>query len=180
MKPIRKRYFADGKPPETLYDYDAPRTISRSEQEQAGLVRRNYTPAEITSVAKRGPVQVIPVQDTRHSIDVAPQATQHIELRTSAVDRAKGFLLASVPLYAAFATAVVAVVIIGWSVPVFSLAAFVIFWVSFVMAWGVGYLYTLHVSAEGVSMYEARRKWNVIEREQNRRWDYYERQIGDE
>jgi hypothetical protein len=101
-------------------------------------------------------------------------------MRTSAVDRAKGFLIASVPLYAAFATAVVAVVVIGWSVPVWSLATLVIFWLSFTAAWVIGYTYTLTVSAEGVSLFEAKSKWDVIREEQRRRWEHYERLTGDE
>lgn len=46
MKPIRKQYYDDGREPTTTYD--APRTVSRAEQVQTGLVKRNYTSAEIT------------------------------------------------------------------------------------------------------------------------------------
>jgi hypothetical protein len=38
-----------------------------------------------------------------------------------------------------------------------------------------GYCYTLSISAEGVSHYEARNKWAVIREEQRRRWQHYER-----
>ena len=112
-----------------------------------------------------------------HVIDAAPVATQHVEMKTSAVDRAKGFLIASVPLYAGFATAVAGVCVVGWSVPIFSLATFLIFWLSFIAAWIVGYCYTLSVSAEGVSLFEAKSKWDVIRREQNYRWNHYQSQI---
>ena len=180
MKPIRKTYYDDGREPTT--DYDAPRTISRAEQESMGMVKRsNFTaPAEVTSLAKRGPAQVIPVQDTRHSLDVPMQATQHIEMRTSAVDRSKGFLLANVPLFAAFAVGVWLLSGAFALAPWFSITALLIFWLSFVLAWLASYAYTLHMSAEGVSMFEARSKWAIIREEQRRRWEYYEKQIGDE
>lgn len=134
---------------------------------------RNFVPAMPSR--QSAPVAMPINSQVAHVIDAAPVATQHVEMKTSAVDRAKGFLIASVPLYMAFATAVVAVVAIGWSVPVFSLATFVIFWLSFVAAWVVGYTYTLHVSAEGVSLFEAKNKWAVIRREQDYRWDHYNR-----
>lgn len=121
----------------------------------------------------------MPINSTvGHVIDVAPTATQHIEVRTSAVDRAKGFLIASLPLYAAFATAVVGVVVLGFKVPLASLATLVIFLLAFVAAWVVGYCYTLQVSAEGVSLFEAKNKWDILKEEQRRRWEHYERQIG--
>lgn len=152
-------------------------TITIEQQRETGLTRQttNFVPA--------GPVRreapPMPVNSTvAHVIDAAPVATQHVEMRTSAVDRAKGFLIASVPLYAAFATAVVGVVVIGWRVPIFSVGAFLVFWLSFVAAWVVGYTYTLSVSAEGVAMWEAKSKWRLLEREQEYRWRHYERQIG--
>lgn len=154
-------------------------TITRLEgnrqQRAAGLTRQqtNYVPMRSERQAPPMPVN----SSVAHVIDAAPVSTQHVEMRTSAVDRAKGFLIASVPLYAAFAAAVVGVCVIGWRVPVFSLATFVIFWLSFVAAWVVGYTYTLSVSAEGVSLWEAKAKWRILEREQEYRWRHYERQI---
>lgn len=182
MKPITKRYFDDGRPPETVFDDTIPaRTVGLSEQKQAGMMRRsNYVAAEITTTAKRGPAQLLPVQDTRHTLDVPMQATQHIEMKTSAVDRSKGFLLANVPLFAAFALGVWLLAGAFSLAPWFSITALLIFWLSFVAAWLASYAYTLHMSAEGVSMFEAKSKWAIIREEQRRRWEYYERQIGDE
>jgi len=181
MNPIRKQYYDDGRPPTTDYD-DTPLTVSRSEQESMGMVKRNnfVAPAEITTVAKRGPAQLLPVQDTRHTLDVPMQATQHIEMKTSAVDRSKGFLLANVPLFAAFALGVWLLAGAFSLAPWFSITALLIFWLSFVAAWLASYAYTLHMSAEGVSMFEAKSKWAIIREEQRRRWEYYEKQNGDE
>lgn len=108
------------------------------------------------------------------TIDAPMASTQHVEFKSSAVDRAQGFLLASVPLYMAFATCVVAVIVLGWSVPLMSLPTLVIFMLSFTAAWVVGYGYTLSVSAEGISLFEAVSKWSVIKEEQRRRWEHWE------
>lgn len=148
--------------------------ITIEQQRAEGLLRpaQRFVPA--------GPVRrempVMPVNaNIVHTIDAAPVATQHVEMRTSAVDRSLGFLIASVPLYAGFALLVLLVCIFFAGVPFLSLPALVIFWLSFVAAWVVGYTYTLSVSAEGVSHLEARNKWAVIREEQRRRWEHYER-----
>ena len=154
-------------------------TITIEEQEGMGLRRpsQKYVPA--------GPVRrdlpAMPLNaSVNHTIDAAPVATQHVEMKTSAVDRSLGFLIASVPLYGGFALVVVLVTVFFAGVPMLSLPALVIFWLSFVAAWIVGYTYTLSVSAEGVSHYEATQKWAVIREEQKRRWEHYERLTGGE
>lgn len=181
MKPIRKTYFDDGRPPETVFDTTPARTVTAAEQLSTGLVKRSnfVAPLEVTAVAKCGPAQLLPVQDTSHTLDVPMQATQHIEMKTSAVDRSKGFLIASVPLFGAFAVGVWLLSGLVTATPLLSFLGLCILWSSFVLAWLASYAYTLHMSAEGVSMYEAKSKWNVIREEQRRRWEYYERQIGD-
>jgi hypothetical protein len=150
-------------------------TITIEQQEGMGLRRpqSKYVPA--APLARR-PVPAMPLNaSVNHTIDAAPVATQHVEMRTSAVDRSLGFLIASVPLYAGFALLVLLVSIFFGGVPFLSLPALVIFWLSFVAAWIIGYAYTLSISAEGVSHYESRQKWAVIREEQKRRWAHYER-----
>ena len=149
-------------------------TITLEEQEEAGYRRpsQKFVPA--------GPVRrdlpLMPINaSVNHTIDAAPVATQHVEMKTSAVDRSLGFLIASVPLYGGFALLVLLVSIFFANVPFLSLSALVIFWLSFVAAWVLGYGYTLSVSAEGVSHYESRQKWAVIKEEQRRRWAHYEK-----
>jgi len=159
------------------------KTVTIEEQRAQGLLRRNYTaaaPAEVTTVAKRGAAQLLPVQDTRHTIDVPLAATQHIEMKTSAVDRSKGFLIANVPLFGAFAVGVWLLSGLVGSYPLFSFAGLVVMWSSFVLAWLLSYAYTLHTSAEGTAHYEARQKWAVIREEQRRRWEHYNQISGGE
>ena len=158
-------------------------TVSIEEQRAQGLLRRNYTPAaptEIAAVAKRGPATLLPVQDTRHTIDVPLAATQHIEMKTSAVDRSKGFLIANVPLFGAFALGVWLLSGFLTTLPLFSFAGLVIMWSSFVLAWLASYFYTLMTSAEGTAHFEARQKWAVIKEEQRRRWEHYDSLTGGE
>lgn len=169
---ITKKYHDTGEPPTTGY---AISPYNHNRYNQAG----NFVAAEITSTAKRGPAQLLPVQDTSHALDIPLSATQHIEMRTSAVDRAKGFLIASIPLYAGLALLALLVSIFFAGVPFLSLSALCIFWGSFVLAWLAGYAYTLSRSAEGTAHWEAKAKWRIIAEEQRRRWDYYERLGGE-
>lgn len=133
---------------------------------QSAPIVRRMAPSELNTV--------------NHTLDVMPSSTHHVEMKTSAVDRSKGFLLATVPLFAGFALGLVLVSVFFLSVPFWSLTALVIFWLSFVGSWLVSYIYTLAVSAEGIAMFEARSKWKVIEREQAERWRYYNQQNGGE
>lgn len=153
-------------------------TVTRAEQTEAGLLRRpNYVRGEVLPPERRrGPL--VPLQDTSHTLDIQPTATQHIEMKTSAVDRSKGFLLANVPLFGAFAMGVWLLSGLLTTAPLFSFLGLCILWSSFVLAWLASYFYTLYISAEATARYEARRKWDVVSEEQRRRWDYYDRLTG--
>lgn len=140
---------------------------------------RTSNPRFVPAIREQAPTPIIPHQEVTHHIDAPLSATQHVEMRTSAVDRAKGFLIASTPLYLAFALGVLLLAVLFAGVPFWSFWAFSIFWLSFVAAWLWGYKETLAKSAEGISHYEARRKWDIIEEEQRRRWEYYEQQLDD-
>lgn len=124
--------------------------------------------------------EIVPRHEVAHTINVPLNATQHIELRTSAVDRAKGFLIGTVPLYAAFAVGVTAAAVWLTGEPILSFWAFMVFWLSFVLAWLAGYKMTLDKSAEGIAHYEAHEKWGVIKEEQRRRWAHYDRLLEEQ
>lgn len=129
----------------------------------------------VSALDRQEPIQLAPRHEVSHIIDVPMNATQHIEMKTSAVDRSLGFLLASVPLYLAFALGVVLLTVLFTSTPFFSFWSLAIFWLSFVLAWLWGYRETLMKSAEGIAYMEAMRKWDVIEHEQEKRWEHYDR-----
>lgn len=151
--------------------------VTIDEQEAMGLrrPRRDMVLPEPTQapVVRRMPTEI---NQTSHVIDVAPSAQHIVTMKTSAKDRAEGFLIATVPLFAGLALGMVLISVFFFGVPFLSLPALVIFWISFVAAWLLAYVYTLAVSAEGIAMFEARQKWNVIKREQQERWAYYKNQ----
>ena len=153
--------------------------ISIAQQEQMGL-RRSAQPSNFVPPSRNPqPVQVLPpVQEIHYGLDVVPSSTQHVELRTSAVDRANGFVRIVGPLSGLAAFVVTLVAILGFKTPVFSISALLIFSTVFTVAYLGAWLYTLSISAEGVSMFEAKSKWEVIKREQANRWNYYNRLNG--
>lgn len=106
---------------------------------------------------------------------VTPTSTMVVQHHTDAQDRAKGFLWANVPLFAVIALCAVLVSSYSADVPLWSLAALIIFALTFTGAWLVSYIYTLKISPEGVAYYEAKNKWACIRREQQERWNYYNR-----
>jgi hypothetical protein len=65
---------------------------------------------------------------------------------------------------------VVGICVLGFSVPLLSLPTLVITFTVFAVVWTIAYLYSLHISAEGVSLYEAQERWGVIKTEQQMRW----------
>jgi hypothetical protein len=113
-----------------------------------------------------------------HTIDVRPNALSSIDMQTSAVDRAKGFLISTVPLFVGLATLSTLAAAYLFELPILCFATTVIFWLTFIGAWLAAYVYTLRVSAEGIALFEARSKWDVIKKEQEERWAYIHRLEG--
>lgn len=155
--------------------------VTYEQQVAMGLVRRpNYVHArlamqgEVLPPVKR--LDETAINTVQHSLQVPLSATHNVEMKTSAVDRSQGFLIATVPLFAGLALGMVLVSVFFFNVPFLSLPALVIFWLTFVCAWLVAYIYTLAVSVEGIALFEARRKWGILEREQAERWNYYKQQ----
>lgn len=145
-------------------------TVTLEEQAQMGM--RRHAPTNFVPVAmQREQATPAPINaEVVHTINATPSATQHIELRTSAVDRALGFAIATSPLAAGFAVVVVGICVLGFGVPLLSLPTLIITFTVFAIVWTIAYLYTLSISAEGVSMFEAQERWGVIKTEQQLRW----------
>lgn len=156
--------------------------VTVEEQKLMGIRRTNYTPAipeqstQTTALARVPRAEVMP--QTPVHFEVTPTATSHIEMKTSAQDRAIGFLIASMPRTFAFSLAVtIASIVLGG---VTLAASLVILFGTFSIVELASYIYTLAVSAEGTAHYEARQKWAVIRREQAERWRHYNRLTGGE
>lgn len=150
--------------------------ITRERQQEMELIR----PAPNRFVP---PVRAKPQLPTQvnHSwqMDVTPSAQQQVIVQTSAVDRAKGYTITLVPLSVALAVLAVIVRVTLLDHPFLALGTLLLFWLIFVLAWLTGWIITLAMTPEFVSLYEAKRKWNVIEREQENRWSYYREQWDD-
>lgn len=153
--------------------------VTVEEQINLGVLRTSnpkYVPAvvESTAVAHRPAVEVMP----RNNFDMAvtPTATSHVDMRTSAKDRAQGFIIASMPRTFAFSLAVTlaAITLGGVTLGV----AFVILFGVFSIVEIASYIYTLAISAEGTANYEARQKWAIIREEQRERWNHYKQLNG--
>lgn len=152
-------------------------TVSVEEQEAMGL-RRPRQPGFVVPETKPTVVRrMLPTENrTEHVINVPPSATQVVEMRTSAVDRAKGHLIATVPLFVFVGFVVDLLVYQFADYPLLSIPSVLILTGATVLCWFASWIYTLSISAEAVSKYEARRKWDVVDREQKNRWRYYDRE----
>lgn len=138
----------------------------------------NFVAPDTQSIARQRELPAYaPRHEIAHAINVPLSATQHIEERSTPVLRAQAFLLRTVPLYAAFALGAVLIGVLFFAVPFWSFWSFCIFWLSFVLAWLVAFKIDIDRSPEGISLYEARSKWDVIREEQRRRWEHYDRLI---
>ena len=154
-----------------------PKTVTVEEQRAMGLLRNTGGPKLVPATFERPKTQPAPspVNDSI-MVNVTPNATSHIDMRTSAQDRAIGFLIASVPRTFAFslAVAIAGIVLAGWSLAVSLVVLFGLFSVVELAS----YTFTLLVSAEGTAHYEARQKWAILRTEQKERWAHYKKITG--
>lgn len=151
--------------------------ITIEEQQGMGMRRQNYVPAVTeTSLARTPHKQPDLPPQTAITLDVTPTAMMNIDFRTSAKDRAVGFLIASMPRTFAFSLAVTVLSIVVGGVTL--AMSFAILFGTFSVVELASYIYTLAISAEGTANYEARQKWLVIKREQEERWRHYRQLTG--
>lgn len=155
--------------------------VSVEEQRKMGLIRENYTPAQPIVLADRRPpaqVEILPPQQTAVDLAVTPTATTHVDMRTSAQDRAWGFLIASTPRTFVFSLAITLISMLATDIGV--IAGIVMLVSIFSVVELASYAFTLAISAEGTANYEARQKWAMLREEQRQRWNHYKRLTGGE
>lgn len=138
-------------------------------------------PRQLPALSQKNFVPAIPTRRNiqrpaanNYMVDVPLASTQHIEMRTNAVDRAKGFLLSNIPLLVAFALGVSILRVTATGAPFWTLTTLAWFWTTFVLAWLLSYAVTLMLSAEGIAFYESYSKWKLLEREQENIWSHYD------
>lgn len=148
--------------------------VTVEEQERMGVLRPSkYVSAQPVVVADRRPqprAEIMPPTND-YSVNVIPTATASVDFRTSAQDRAWGFLIASTPRTFVFALGMTLIAMLATGIGV--VAGIVILISMFSVIELGSYWYTLRISAEGTAYMEAKRKWAVIEREQRARWAHY-------
>jgi hypothetical protein len=96
-------------------------------------------------------------------------ATTAVELRTTYEDRARGFQLATLPVAIAFGVGALVVAVAGWSVPVLSVTALVVFWVAFLVWWVAGWAIHHIASPDGVALLSAILGYRYLRHEQKER-----------
>lgn len=102
-----------------------------------------------------------------------PASVAHVELRTTYEDRAKGFQIATFPVAVAFGMGALILAVVGWAVPVISLAGVLVFWLAFLAWWVLGWLIHNIVSPDGVALIHALLGWRLLYREQAERHKRY-------
>jgi hypothetical protein len=88
-------------------------------------------------------------------------------------DRAKGFSLATAPLAAVVGLVVALVAIIGWQVPVASLATLLLALGGFALVWLIAYLGHVLISPDGATFFHVLLAWKYLRAEQAERHRRY-------
>jgi hypothetical protein len=136
-------------------------------------------------VARRASTFVAPIP--RHdlptsvhetTLDVPMNAQAAVVMRTSAVDRAKGFAIGLRELGLVLGGLAVIVAVVGWRIPFFSLTTLTIFGVVYALAWAGGWFWSQLISPEGVMLFESKRKWDEVRDARRERWGYWAQAHG--
>jgi hypothetical protein len=151
--------------------------VSYEEQIEMGLVRPkdNFIPAIRGEVLR--PSRPLAPVDTNSIIqfDSQPGATSHIEVKTSFLDRAKGFTLMTSQLSLLYGAAFVVIGRVVADIPIFSIWGLLMFLIAYSVTWGIAYMQTLHFSPEGIQARESDKKLSIIEMDVRKRWEMLER-----
>jgi hypothetical protein len=121
------------------------------------------------------PAAPMPVVEPVDLPALPPTARTLVRLDTTYTDRAKGFQLATLPIAIAFGVGALVVAAVGFSVPVFSLAALAVFWLAFLAWWLIGWAIHNLASPDGVALLQAWLGYRLIRHEQKERHQRYAR-----
>jgi hypothetical protein len=131
--------------------------------------RNNYVPA------LREPAQPKTIFVEPSDLEILPTAAMTtVEIRTSHSDRAKAFQIVSVPLAAAVGAGNLIIGIIGWGVPLFSVAALAWLWGGFLLTWLAAWLIHNIVSTDGIALIHTLMGWQYLRKEQSARLKRYD------
>ena len=111
--------------------------------------------------------------DSSYDLNIGQSTLQKTEFRTSATDRAIGGLIDSIHYYLLFSVFVSGVVVWAKELPILSLSVFLIFSLAMLSAWTTERLFKVAISIEGIGLFEAWKRYKIVEKEQAERWKYY-------
>jgi len=101
-----------------------------------------------------------------------------VMLKTTYVDRARGFNTVAVPLSAAVGVGSLIIGVAGFAVPVFSVGALATLWLGFLATWLVAWAIHTVISPEGNALVTTFFAWGWLAREQRHRHDLERWQSG--
>lgn len=106
----------------------------------------------------------------------APLPVQHeIRMTTSHTDRAKGFTMVSLPLAAGVGVGGLLLAVGLGAVPVFSMGALLVLFMSFLATWLAAWLWHTSASPDGIALWQVILMYKLLAREQRARLRRMER-----
>jgi len=127
-----------------------------------------YAPGEVHSRQPMGEIERYAPADLLPSASMA-----HTEVSGTFTDRARGFQIASVPLAAGVGLGSLIVGIVGWGVPLFSVAALGWLWTGFLLTWFAAWVVHNLVSPDGIALAHTILGWQYLKAEQRERHKRY-------
>ena len=164
----------------TRRQVDAAALAAKWEQQS-----KEWTVDEPAAVAKPGvsnyirplppprAMQALPAADQVHQVDIMPAATVQTVVRTSQVDHSKGFLIRTLPLAAAFSVASLVLAVGVLAVPLQSIQALIVVFVTFCATYAWAFWQDLRTSPSGIALYHTTQLWTHIHSERKFRHQWY-------
>ena len=143
-----------------------PAELSERDPDYSPIVVRGSN--FVTPAARPEPVQVYPAAAPQWPIAAEQPAAQSV-VKGSYQDRAQAFSHVVGRLALTMGALSVIVGMVGFGVPVFSLAVLAWFGTVYAGVWLVAYVIYAFVSAEGVAWLHTQRGWRYLDREQKHR-----------
>ncbi|MCC6458797.1 MAG: hypothetical protein IT328_27885 [Caldilineaceae bacterium] len=120
--------------------------------------------------APRQHVEIVPIGE---QLPMLPTAQTSVTLHTTYTDRSVGFQVATVPISIAFGVGALVVAVVGYSVPVLSIGALMVFWLAFLGWWLLGWAIHHIASPDGIALVQAILMYRYVRNEQRERLRRY-------
>jgi len=137
------------------------------------VIQRNGRNTYVPALRAPAPQKHIYIEPADLAI-LPTAAMTTVEMRTTHSDRAKAFQIVSVPLALAVGAGSLIVGIVGWSVPLFSVAALAWLWSGFLLTWLAAWVIHNVVSTDGIALLHTLMGWQYLRREQIARLRRYD------